>query len=272
MNFVRILMGVFVFWVLGKFSKMGGDNQRRSLISFGAISAKAQCTGNPTVSTACVSVSTRTINKGAIVFHEQLVATSLSVKSPEIYADAIYRGGIRKKSHNSTPPKTRQPTTENNKKYINNNAFTHTQQEKNRMASNIPVRDIMSKDVKVVRNDTTVQEVVATMVKFDKDAILVVQSGKPTGIITVRDVLVRAVEHGMPLNSIIARMIYTNPLVTIDESATVEEAAQLMKQWKIKHLPVIKDERLVGMVTDIDIVFAVPKMMSTMEEVCRPQK
>ena len=143
---------------------------------------------------------------------------------------------------------------------------------KNRMASNILVRDIMSKDVKVVRNDTTVQEVVATIVKFDKDAILVVQSGKPTGIITVRDVLVRAVEHGMPLNSIIARMIYTNPLVTIDESATVEEAAQLMKQWKIKHLPVIKDERLVGMVTDIDIVFAVPKMMSMMEEVCRPKQ
>src|SRR3989304_3659808 len=141
------------------------------------------------------------------------------------------------------------------------------------MAINVMVRDIMSKDVKVVRNDTKVQEVVATMTKFDKDAILVVQSGKPTGIITVKDVLVRAVEHGMPLNSIKARMIYTNPLVTIDESATVEEATQLMKRWRIKHLPVItQDERLAGMVTDIDIVFAVPKMMSMMEEVCRPQK
>jgi CBS domain-containing protein len=140
------------------------------------------------------------------------------------------------------------------------------------MASNILVRDIMSKDVRVVNNETTVKEVVATMTKFDKDAILVVQSGKPTGIITVKDVLVRAVEHGMPLNSIIARMIYTNPLVTIDELATVEEAAALMKRWKIKHLPVTKNERLVGMVTDIDIVFAVPAMLSTMEEVCRPAK
>jgi CBS domain-containing protein len=140
------------------------------------------------------------------------------------------------------------------------------------MASNIIVRDIMSKDVKVVRNDTTVQEVVATMTKYDKDAILVVQSGKPTGIITVKDVLVRAVEHGMPLNSIIARMIYTNPLVTIDESATVEEAAALMKRWKIKHLPVTQNDRLVGMLTDIDIVFAVPAMLSTMEELCHPPK
>ena len=83
------------------------------------------------------------------------------------------------------------------------------------MASNVLVRDIMSKDVKTVRNDTTVKEVIALMNKFDKDAILVEQSGKPTGIITVKDVLVRAVEHGVPLNTIIARMVYTNPLVII---------------------------------------------------------
>jgi len=143
---------------------------------------------------------------------------------------------------------------------------------KNRMASNILVRDIMSKDVKVVNNTTTVQEVVATMTKFDKDAILVVQSGKPTGIITVKDVLVRALEHGIPLNSIIARMIYTNPLVTIEETATVEEAANLMKNWRIKHLPVTQNEQLVGILTDRDIVYAVPQLMSVMEEFCRPKK
>ncbi|MGD0646147.1 MAG: CBS domain-containing protein [Candidatus Bathyarchaeia archaeon] len=138
------------------------------------------------------------------------------------------------------------------------------------MASNVLVRDIMSKDVKVVRNDTSVQEVVATMNKYDKDAILVVQSGKPTGIITVKDLLIRAVEAGMPLGSIIARMVYTNPLVTIEETATVEEAAKLMKHWQIKHLPVVdKQGCLLGMLNDRDIVYSVPSLMSTMEEFCR---
>jgi len=138
------------------------------------------------------------------------------------------------------------------------------------MASNVLVRDIMSKDVKTVRNDTSVKEVVALMTKYDKDAILVEQSGKPTGIITVKDVLVRAVEHGVPLNAIIARMVYTNPLVTIDESATVEEAAKLMKHWQIKHLPIVdKNGCIVGMVNDRDIVYSVPSLMSTMEEFCR---
>lgn len=138
------------------------------------------------------------------------------------------------------------------------------------MASNVLVRDIMSKDCKTVNNNTTMKEVVALMTKFDKDAILVEQSGKPTGIITVKDVLVRAVEHGVPLSTIIARMVYTNPLVVIDNEATVEEAAKLMKHWKIKHLPIVdKNGALVGMVNDRDIVYAVPTLMSTMEEFCR---
>jgi CBS domain-containing protein len=138
------------------------------------------------------------------------------------------------------------------------------------MASNVLVRDIMSKDCKTVNNTTTMKEVVALMTKFDKDAILVIQSGIPTGIITVKDVLVRAVEHGVPLSTIIARMVYTNPLVVIDESATVEEAAKLMKHWQIKHLPIVdKNGALVGMVNDRDIVYAVPSLMSTMEEFCR---
>ncbi len=138
------------------------------------------------------------------------------------------------------------------------------------MASNILVRDIMSKDVKVVSNETSVKEVVSIMTKYDKDAIFVVESGRPTGIITVKDILVRAVEHDTPLNSIIARMVYTNPLVTIDHEATVEEAVKLMKHWKIKHLPVTENEKLVGVVTDTDIVFAVPSTIPAMIELCRP--
>jgi CBS domain-containing protein len=138
------------------------------------------------------------------------------------------------------------------------------------MASNVTVKDIMSKDVIVVNNNTVMQEVIALMNKHDKDAILVVQSGKPTGIITVKDVLIRAVEVGMPLKTIIARMVYTNPLVVIDENATVEEAAKLMKHWQIKHLPVVdKQGALLGLLDDRQIVYAVPKLMSVMEEFCR---
>src|SRR4030066_429922 len=135
------------------------------------------------------------------------------------------------------------------------------------MASNVVVKDIMQKDVKVVNNNTVMKEVISIMNKYDKDAILVVQSGKPTGIITVKDVLIRAVEADVPLKTVIARMVYTNPLVVIDQNATVEEAAKLMKQWNIKHLPVVdKQGALVGLLDDRAVVYAVRKLRSMMKE------
>ncbi|MCW4030461.1 MAG: CBS domain-containing protein [Candidatus Bathyarchaeota archaeon] len=134
------------------------------------------------------------------------------------------------------------------------------------MTTNSLVKDIMTKDVKTVTNNTVMQEVVEIMNKYDKDAILVIQSGKPTGIITVKDVLIRAVEANVPMKTVIARMVYTNPLVVIEESATIEEAAKLMKNWNIKHLPVVdKAGALLGMVDDRQIVYADPKLMSIMD-------
>jgi len=138
------------------------------------------------------------------------------------------------------------------------------------MASNVTVKDIMQKDVKTVENNTVMKEVISIMNKYDKDAILVIQSGKPTGIITVKDVLIRAVEAEVPLRTIIARMVYTNPLVVIDQNATLKETAELMKNWNIKHLPVVdKAGALVGLVDHVAIVHADPKLIPIFEYVRR---
>ena len=129
------------------------------------------------------------------------------------------------------------------------------------MASNATVKDIMTKDVKTVENNTVMKDVISIMNKYDKDAILVIQSGKPTGIITVKDVLIRAVEADVPLKTVIARMVYTNPLVVIDQNASLKEAAELMKNWSIKHLPVVdKNGALVVWVDDRQIAHATPKL------------
>ncbi len=139
------------------------------------------------------------------------------------------------------------------------------------MASNVLVRDVMTKEVHVVRNDTSMAEVVATMAKYDLGYIMVEQSGKPTGIITEHDIIVRLVTQGLAPSAVIARMVYTNPIFTIDEEATVEEGVNLMKHWGVKHLPVTgKEGELVGVLTAENVMFAVPSMLSSLEEICRP--
>jgi len=138
------------------------------------------------------------------------------------------------------------------------------------MASLVLIREIMSKDVKVVRPDTTAQEIVATMNKFDISSLIVVQGERPVGIITARDILVRLVEQCLAPGVLTAKHIMTSPLVTISESATIEEAARLMAKKKIKTLPVMDNNKLAGIVTFTDIVFKVPTLLSLLEELMRP--
>jgi CBS domain-containing protein len=130
----------------------------------------------------------------------------------------------------------------------------------------------MSRPVKAVREDTTLHEVIATLSNFDINALVVIQGDRPVGIVTTKDALTRGYEHGMPVSAIKAGMVASSPLVTIDEQASVEQAADMMKRSHIKHLPVLSEGKLVGIVSDIDIVFAMPSLMSTMEEVCRSKR
>jgi CBS domain-containing protein len=138
------------------------------------------------------------------------------------------------------------------------------------MAGLILVRDVMSKNVRVVRPDTTVKEVVATMNKFDIGSIIVVQGERPVGIITERDILRRLVEPCLAPETLTARQVMTSPVTTIGETATIEEAAKLMAKKRVKKLPVMDNQKLVGIVTFTDIVTKVPTMLSILEELTRP--
>ncbi|MEM3731249.1 MAG: CBS domain-containing protein [Candidatus Bathyarchaeia archaeon] len=138
------------------------------------------------------------------------------------------------------------------------------------MASIVLVRDVMSKDVRVVRPDTTMKEVVATMNKFDIGSIVVVQGDRPVGIITERDILRKIVEPCLAPETLTARQVMTSPVLTINENATLEEAAKLMAKKRVKRLPVMNNGKLVGIVTFTDVVFKVPTLLSILEELVRP--
>ena len=129
----------------------------------------------------------------------------------------------------------------------------------------------MSRNVKVVRPDTSVKEVVATMNKFNIGSIIVVQGNRPIGIITERDILRTLEEQWLAPDTFTARQVMTSPVTTISETASIEEAAKLMAKQKTKKLPVMDADKLVGILTYTDIVFKVPTLLSILEELARPQ-
>ena len=138
------------------------------------------------------------------------------------------------------------------------------------MAGIVLVRDVMSKNVRVVRPDTLVKEVVATMNKLDIGSIVVVQSSRPVGIITERDILRRIVEPCLAPETLRAREVMSSPVITIRDTASIDEAAKIMTRKKIKRLLVMDNEKLAGIVTFTDIVTQVPNMLGLLEELVRP--
>jgi len=128
------------------------------------------------------------------------------------------------------------------------------------MAGMVLVRDVMSKNLRVVRRDTSVQEIVATMTKFDISSVIVVQEERPVGIVTHKDIVSKVVQSRIPPDALKAIEVMSTPVVTISEDASIEEAARLMSRKRIKKLPVVSGDKLVGIITSTDLVRVEPKL------------
>jgi CBS domain-containing protein len=129
------------------------------------------------------------------------------------------------------------------------------------------VRDVMSQNVRTVRTNSTVTEVVRKMNKFDIGSLVVVEGEKPTGIITERDILRRVLEVSLAGESLKAKEIMSSPLLTINEEVSLEEAAKIMADRRIKKLPVVQDGKLVGIVTSTDIVRNEPRLTEILGDI-----
>ncbi|NIR86257.1 CBS domain-containing protein [Candidatus Bathyarchaeota archaeon] len=137
------------------------------------------------------------------------------------------------------------------------------------MAGLISVKDVMTKDVKVVRTDTSMQEVVATMIKFDISSVVVVQKDRPVGLITHKDILTKVLKPGFPTTALTARQVMSRPVITIKEETSVDEAAKLMARKGFKKLPVVQDGKLVGIVTSMDLIREQPRIIELFEDLLK---
>jgi len=128
----------------------------------------------------------------------------------------------------------------------------------------------MTKEPRVVRRDTNVQEVVATMNKYDISSIIVVEEKRPIGIVTHKDIISKLVQARIPPDAVTAREVMTSPVVTINEESSVEEAARLMSKKHIKKLVVTRNNNeLVGIITSSDVVREAPKMTELLNQLLK---
>lgn len=112
------------------------------------------------------------------------------------------------------------------------------------------LKDIMTRNVEVVRPNTSVFEVAQKMKNLDVGVMPICDGDRLVGMVTDRDITIRATADGLDPMSTQAATVMTPNLAFCYEDQDVREAAQVMEECQIRRLPIVnRDKRLVGIVS-----------------------
>lgn len=122
------------------------------------------------------------------------------------------------------------------------------------METAIPVREVMTRPVITADVDIDVLTAAKRMALANVGCLIVVSGEKPIGILTERDLVKKVVAKATDPQMVKVEDVMSSPLVTISPEASLRDAASLMLKSRIKRLPVTSNGRLVGIITDTDLV------------------
>lgn len=114
------------------------------------------------------------------------------------------------------------------------------------------IREVMTPNPRSVSPNDSIQNAACIMRDEDAGAVPVVDNGRAVGIVTDRDIVVRVVAEGGQLSRPV-RDIVTSSLVSVTPDMSTREAAELMSEHQIRRLPVVENDRLVGIVSIGDL-------------------
>lgn len=128
------------------------------------------------------------------------------------------------------------------------------------MGENMTVKDLISKkgnQVYSVDPDQTVYEAIEKMAEKNVGALLVVKDQKLAGIISERDYRNKVILKGKTSKGTAVKEIMVDKVVFVKPMDTIRLCMQLMTDKKIRHLPVLDDEKILGVISIGDVVKSV---------------
>jgi CBS domain-containing protein len=114
------------------------------------------------------------------------------------------------------------------------------------------IRDVMTPNPRTVSPEDSIQRAACVMRDEDTGVVPVVDNGRTVGVVTDRDIVVRAVADGGEMNRPV-RDIVSGNVVSVRPDMSTREAAELMSEHQVRRLPVLENERLVGIVSIGDL-------------------
>ena len=113
----------------------------------------------------------------------------------------------------------------------------------------LEVRDVMTPQVVTEDEEAPVTKISMDMEVSGIGSVVITKEGKPTGIITDRDIATKVIMKNRRPSEIKAKEIMSSPLTTIEPDASIEKACELLAENGIRRVPVIEDDKLVGIIS-----------------------
>ena len=115
------------------------------------------------------------------------------------------------------------------------------------------VKQVMNNSVISIDSSVTSTDAAKMMEDTGVGAIVVLEQNMPIGLVTDRDFAIKIAAHSYPIDTPVRR-IMSSPLISIDPNSDLWVASDLMSTRKVRKLPVIDDDRVVGIITSSDII------------------
>lgn len=116
------------------------------------------------------------------------------------------------------------------------------------------ILEIKGKDIWTISPEDTVYDALRLMARVDVGALLVTEGEKMVGIISERDYARKVILLGKTSKETLVKEIMTKQVITIHPMQTCEECMDIMTKNKVRHLPVVVDDNLLGVVSIGDVV------------------
>jgi len=118
------------------------------------------------------------------------------------------------------------------------------------------VKDYMTREVVTIDRDATLHDAIEKILEHNIHGLMVVDSvGRPAGIVTTDDILA-LIENGEPEGDTVVSEFMEAAVISIDPDYDLQRAVSIMTRNKIHRLPVIRDRKLLGIITSSDIMRA----------------
>jgi CBS domain-containing protein len=137
------------------------------------------------------------------------------------------------------------------------------------METDMSVSDIMSRRLITADASETADRLAGRMAEGNVGCIIITSGTHPVGIVTERDIVVKVVSRNIQPSTAKAEDLMSRPLITIGPEKSVELASREMVRHKIRRLPVVQGKKLIGMVTDSDLLSISSELSEILRDLIR---